>query len=69
MIYLFTICEYGGGEIASCTVTCAEDFADGFERGVSTWIDEATCYILREEVGEGDGDGHTAIVEPWADAA
>ena len=69
MIYVFSICEYGGGEIASCRVTCTEDFADGFELGLKMRIDEAAYYILREEIDEGGVDGHTAIIEPWTNAA
>ena len=60
MIYLFTICEYGGGEIAWCTLTCEEGFADGFERGVRMHINEEVHYIVREEIGEEDLAGHTA---------
>ena len=60
MIYLFTICEYGGGEIAWCTLTCEEGFADGFERGVRMRINEEVHYIVREEIGEEDLAGHTA---------
>ena len=60
MIYLFTICEYGGGEIAWCTLTCEEGFADGFELGVRMRINEEVHYIVREEIGEEDLAGHTA---------
>jgi hypothetical protein len=69
VIYRFTVCEYGGGEIASCTLTCAEDFADGFEFAVKTHIDEATHYIVREVIGEEDVAGHVVILEPWIEAA
>ena len=65
MIYLFTICEYGGGEIAWCTLTCEEDFADGFELGVRMRLNEDVHYIVREEIGEEDLAGHTATVGPW----
>ena len=54
MIYLFTICEYGGGEIAWCTLTCEEGFADGFELGVRMRINEEVHYLVREEIGEED---------------
>ena len=60
VIYLFTICEYGGGEIAWCTLTCEEGFADGFELGVRMRINEEVHYIVREEIGEEDLAGHTA---------
>jgi hypothetical protein len=69
MIYLFTVCEYGGGEIASCTLTCEADFADGFERGVTMRINEDTHYIVREEIGEADVADRAFILEPWAEAA
>ncbi len=62
MTYLFTICEYGGGEIASCKLTCEEDFADGFELGVNMRINEDTHYIVREEIGEEDVAGHAAEI-------
>ena len=60
MIYLFTICEYGGGEIAWCTLTCEEGFAEGFELGVRMRINEEVHYLVREEIGEEDLAGHTA---------
>ena len=63
--YVFTICAYGGGEIASCRLTCGEEFADGFELGLKMRIDEDTHYIVREEIGEGDGADHVATLEPW----
>lgn len=69
MIYLFTICEYGGEAIASCTLTCDEDFAHGFELGVTECINEDTQYIVREEIGEEDVAGHAFILEPWIEAA
>jgi hypothetical protein len=69
MIHLFTICEYGGGEVASCTLTCDEDFADGFELGVTMRIDADTYYIVREEIGEADVAGSAFILEPWVEAA
>ena len=69
MIYLFTICEYGGGEIASCTLTCEEDFAHGFELGVRMRLNEDLHYIVREEIGEEDLAGHTATAGPWIQAA
>ena len=69
MIYLFTICEYGGGEIAWCTLTCEEGFADGFELGLKTHIDEEAHYVVREEIGEEDAGGHLATVGPWIQAA
>ena len=47
VIYVFTVCEYGGGEIASCRLTCGEAFADGFEVGVRMHIDEDTHYVVR----------------------
>ena len=69
MTYRFTICEYGGGEIASCTLSCEEGFAYGFELGVTLRIDEETHYIVREEIGDEDFAGHTAVLEPWIEAA
>ena len=60
MTYVFTICEYGGGEMASCRLTCREEFADGFELGLKMRIDEDTHYIVREEIGEGDVGDHAA---------
>ena len=69
MIYLFTICEYGGGEIAWCTLTCEEGFAEGFELGVRMRINEEVHYIVREEIGEEDLAGHTAAIGPWTQAA
>jgi hypothetical protein len=68
VIYAFSICAYGGGVIASCRVTCAEGFADGFERGVSMHVDETAFYIVREAIGEADIDGNTAVIEPWTAA-
>ena len=56
MIYLFTLCEYGGQEVASCELICEEDFAHGFERGLNLRINQETHYIVREEIGE-DGAG------------
>jgi hypothetical protein len=69
MTYRFTICEYGGGEIAWCTLSCEEDFAVGFELGVSVRLDEDVHYIVREEIGEADLTGDTATVGPWTSAA
>jgi hypothetical protein len=69
VIYVFTICEYGGGEIAFCRLTCGEAFADGFEAGVRMRIDEDTHYIVREEIGETVEAGHAATLEPWIEAA
>ena len=69
MTYLFTICEYGGGEIAWCTLTGEEGFARGFELGLRTHIDEEVHYIVREEIGEEDVAGHFATVGPWFQAA
>ncbi len=69
VIYVFTICEYGGGELASCRLTCAEAFADGFELGVRMCIDEDTYYIVREEVGEVDDGDHGVTLEPSTEAA
>ena len=69
MIYLFTICEYGGGEIAWCTLTCEEGFAHGFELGLRTHIDEDAYYVVREEIGEADDGGHLATLGPWIQAA
>jgi hypothetical protein len=68
MIYLFTICEYGGGEIAWCTLHCGESFAAAFEFGVSTRLDEDVHYIVREELGEADLAEDTASVGPWIPA-
>ena len=69
VIYVFSICAYGGGVIASCRVTCTEEFADGFERGVSMHVDEEAYYIVREAIGEADVDGKSAVIEPWTKAA
>jgi hypothetical protein len=69
VIYLFSICEYGGEEIAWCTLTCEEGFADGFELGVGMRINEETHYIVREEIGEEDVAGRVASVGPWIQAA
>jgi hypothetical protein len=69
VVYVFTVCEYGGGEIVSCRLTCSEAFADGFELAVRTSIDEDTYYLVREEIGEGDNADHTATLEPWIEAA
>jgi hypothetical protein len=69
MTYLLTICEYGGGEIAWCTLTCEEGFAVGFELGVSMRLDEDVHYIVREEIGEADLADATATVGPWIQAA
>jgi hypothetical protein len=69
VIYVFTICEYGGDEIAWCAVTCEEGFADGFELGVRMRIDEDVHYVVREEVGGEDLAGRTATVGPWMKAA
>jgi hypothetical protein len=69
MTYRFTICEYGGEEVAWCTLTCGERFAEGFERGVRMRLDEDLHYIVREEIGEEDTDDHTATVGPWIQAA
>ena len=69
MIYRLTICEYGGGEIAWCTLTCKEGFADGFELGVRMHIDKEMHYLVREEIGEEDLVGHTATIGPWTQAA
>ena len=52
MIYRFTLCERGGVEIASCRLTCDEEFADGFERGMELRIDDESQYIVREALGE-----------------
>lgn len=54
MTYLFTLCEYGGGEIAATKLISDEAFADGFERGVNMRINDETHYIVREEIGEED---------------
>jgi hypothetical protein len=67
--YEFTICEYGGGEIASCRLTCGEAFADGFELGLRIRIEEDAYYIVREELGEGDDADHGVTLEPWVEAA
>jgi hypothetical protein len=69
VIYLVTVCEYGGAEVAACRLTCSDEFADGFERGLKMCIDEDTHYVLREEIGECDVADHTAILEPWVEAA
>ena len=66
--YLFTYCEYGGGEVASCAVICGETFADGFERGLNLRIDAETHYLVREEIGEGVTES-LAELEPWLEAA
>jgi hypothetical protein len=66
---MFTICAYGGGELATCTLTCSEEFADGFERGLTLRIDEDTHYIVREEICESDVGDHAAVLEPWIEAA
>jgi hypothetical protein len=67
--YLFTICEYGGEEVAWCTLTCGKRFAEGFELGVRMRLNEDVHYIVREEIGEEDVDDHTATVGPWIEAA
>jgi hypothetical protein len=69
MTYLLTICEYGGDELAWCTLTCEEDFAAGFERGVSMRLDADAQYVVREEIGEADLDGGLPTVGPWIKAA
>jgi hypothetical protein len=69
MVYLFTWCEYGGGEIASCRVTCDRPFADAFERGLNKRIDADAHYVVREEIGEDDVIGRLAELEPWVAAA
>jgi hypothetical protein len=69
MTYLLTICEYGGGEIAWCMLTCDEGFATGFELGVKMRLDGDVHYIVREEIGEADLAVHTATVGPWVQAA
>ena len=69
MTYLFTICEYGGGELAWCALTCDEGFAVGFELGVRMRLDEDVQYIVREEIGEADPAGGTPTVGPWIQAA
>jgi hypothetical protein len=43
-------------EVAACAVTCDEDFADGFERGLNLRIDAETHYLVREEIGKGVTD-------------
>ncbi len=68
-VYLFTVCEYGGGELASCRLVCAEPFADGFERGVNLRLDGETQYLVREELGEADAARGHAILDGWIEAA
>ncbi len=67
--YLFTLCEYGGGEKASCKLICDEAFAEGFERGLNLRIDEDKHYIVREELGEEDVADDVAVLDPWTEAA
>jgi hypothetical protein len=55
--------------IASCRVTCTEEFAEGFERGVSMHVDDEAHYIVREAIGEADVDGKSAVIEPWTKVA
>ena len=62
MTYLITLCEYGRGEIASCKLTCAEDFAEGFELGLNMRLDDETHYIVREEIGEDDVADHVVEI-------
>jgi hypothetical protein len=69
VIYLFTWCEYGGGEVASCRVTCDGAFADAFERGLNARVDEDTHYVVREEIGDDEVTGRVAELEPWVAAA
>ena len=69
MIYLFTLCEYGGGESASCKLVCEEAFADGFERGLNLRIDQETHYVVREEIGDEGLAGRVAELGPWTEAA
>jgi hypothetical protein len=69
VIYQFTLCEYGGGELASCRLICDEDFADGFERGLNTRIDQETHYLVREELRDAEATGRVAELDPWREAA
>jgi len=69
VIYLFTLCEYGGGESASCKLVCEEAFADGFERGLNLRIDQETHYVVREEIGDEGLAGRVAELGPWIEAA
>ena len=69
MIYLFTLCEYGGGESATCRLTSDEAFADGFERGLNLRINQETHYIVREEIGDEAAPDRLAELEPWTEAA
>jgi hypothetical protein len=69
VIYLFSVCEYGGGEIGWCTVSCEESFADGFELAVKMHINEETHYVVREVIGEEDTAGHAPSLDPWIEAA
>jgi len=67
--YLFTLCEYGGGETASCEVVCDEAFADGFERGLHLRLNQDTHYVVREEIDDESLAGRIAELGPWIDAA
>ena len=69
MTYLFTVCEYGRGEIGWCIVTCEQGFADGFELALTTHLDAELHYVVREQIGEEDIAGQTATVGPWIQAA
>jgi hypothetical protein len=69
VIYLFSVCAYGGGEVAWCTLSCEEDFADGFELGVNLRINQETHYIVREEIGEESFGCHAPSFDPWIEAS
>ena len=69
MIYLFTLCEYGGGESATCRLSSDEAFADGFERGLNLRINRETHYIVREVIDDEAASNRLAELEPWTEAA
>jgi hypothetical protein len=69
VIYLFTLCEYGGGESATCKLTSGEAFADGFERGLNLRINQETHYIVREEISDDAVADRLAELDPWIEAA
>jgi hypothetical protein len=69
VIYLFSVCEYGGGEIAWCTLSSGEGFADGFELGVKLRINQETHYVVREAIREEDIAGNAPSLDPWIEAA
>ena len=69
VIYLFTICEYGGGEIAWCTLTCEEGFADGFELGVRMRINEDVHYARAERSAKKTSPATPQPLVPWTEGA